>query len=210
MVLLSLSILGFIGFALIHSILARRSVKGYIFKKFPVLSAFYRIIYVFIAVATLACWWWFIPEMPAILYEAPSPVSWLLRIVQLAALYGFYVALRNTGTGSFLGVRQIKKYMVDGTLPDDYDEYASKSLNSTGLYNHMRHPLYTFSILFMVANPVMSYKWAYLTLLFTLYFWIGSYFEERGLIRKFGRSYKKYQEEVPRFIPRPASIKNSN
>jgi len=206
--LLSLSILGFIGFAFLHSILARRKVKGFILKKFPRLSAFYRIIYVIIAVATLALWWWYIPEMPAKLYIVPTPVCWLFRLIQLCALYGFYTALRNSNTGTFLGIRQIKKYMTDGTLPDDYDEYSNESLHSAGLYRYMRHPLYTFSILFMMANPVMSIKWAYMVLLFTLYFWIGSYFEERGLIRKFGESYKQYQKKVPRFIPRLSSLRS--
>lgn len=203
-----LSILGFIGFALLHSILARRKVKGYFLKKFPRFSAFYRIIYVGIAVATLALWWWYIPEMPSKLYIATSPVHWLFRLVQICALYGFYKALRNSGTGTFLGIRQIKKYMTDGILPDDYDEYSGESLHSTGLYRYMRHPLYTFSILFMIANPVMSVKWAYMTLLFTLYFWLGSYFEEKGLISKFGDAYKEYQKKVPRFIPRLSSLKN--
>ena len=204
-----LSILGFVAFALIHSLLARRKVKGYLFEKLPALSAFYRIIYVAVAIITLILWWWLIPipDMQTILYAASSPDYWLLRIVQIAALYGFVKALRNSGTGTFLGIRQVKTYMAHGTLPDDYDEYSSESLHKKGSYKYMRHPLYTYSILLMAANPVMSLRWAYLTAIFFLYFWLGSYFEEKGLIRKFGDRYRNYQEEVPRFIPRLKSLK---
>jgi protein-S-isoprenylcysteine O-methyltransferase Ste14 len=35
-----------------------------------------------------------------------------------------------------------------------------------------------------------------------VYFWIGSIFEERKLVREFGDTYRDYQRRVPRLLPR--------
>ena len=35
------------------------------------------------------------------------------------------------------------------------------------------------------------------------YFYIGTFFEERRLVRTFGEEYRAYQRRVPRFLPRP-------
>jgi protein-S-isoprenylcysteine O-methyltransferase Ste14 len=37
----------------------------------------------------------------------------------------------------------------------------------------------------------------------TIYLYVGSIFEERRLIAEFGDDYRKYQQQVPRFIPWP-------
>ncbi len=37
----------------------------------------------------------------------------------------------------------------------------------------------------------------------TLYFWIGSIFEERKLIAEFGPAYRLHQQQVPRLFPWP-------
>ena len=37
----------------------------------------------------------------------------------------------------------------------------------------------------------------------TLYFWIGSIFEERKLVREFGDAYRAHQARVPRLFPWP-------
>jgi protein-S-isoprenylcysteine O-methyltransferase Ste14 len=43
----------------------------------------------------------------------------------------------------------------------------------------------------------------YLTyfLLIVAYFYIGSYYEERKLVRSFGEFYTRYQESVPQIFP---------
>lgn len=48
----------------------------------------------------------------------------------------------------------------------------------------------------------MSNKLALINLLFGLYFWIGSIYEERNLVKDYGKAYEKYRQEVPRFIPK--------
>ena len=35
----------------------------------------------------------------------------------------------------------------------------------------------------------------------TLYFYIGSFYEEKKLVEKYGVEYKEYQKKVPRIFP---------
>jgi hypothetical protein len=40
-------------------------------------------------------------------------------------------------------------------------------------------------------------------ILITLYFYVGSFHEERRLLAEFSDAYRDYQQQVPRLIPRP-------
>jgi len=202
------SLLAFTGFAFLHSLLARTVVKKKILAIFPSFAAFYRLVYVAIALVTLALWWWYLPSMNEILYAISSPWRWINYGLQGVSLVGFAKALKDGDMRTFLGINQIINYLKEGNLPGYYDEPASEKLKTSGLYHYIRHPLYTFSILFMILQPVMTSKWAFMTVLFVLYFWVGSYFEEKSLVRRFGTAYKKYQQKVPRFIPDIRHIKN--
>ena len=93
--------------------------------------------------------------------------------------------LRQTGVGDFLG----------------FTKNAANSFTNTGWYSIVRHPLYFFSILFMVLNPVMTYQWLMLTIMSIVYFIIGSLIEERRLAEEFGEAYLQYQRRVPFIIP---------
>jgi protein-S-isoprenylcysteine O-methyltransferase Ste14 len=47
----------------------------------------------------------------------------------------------------------------------------------------------------MTLNLLTTY------ILFSFYFYIGSFFEERRLLAEFGAAYQAYQQRVPRLIP---------
>lgn len=194
--------LGFLAFAVIHSLLARSAVKEKVFNNIPAASAYYRFVYVCIALITLGLWGYYIPDMQRLLYSIDVPYHWFFYAVQLVAAIGFIQSLRNSGTQSFLGITQIRIYWKYNRLPGYLDEPSNEKLHCSGLYNYMRHPLYTFSILFMIARPTMTLRWLLLTILFSLYFWIGSYFEERELVKRFGEEYTLYRKNTPRFLPK--------
>ena len=65
----------------------------------------------------------------------------------------------------------------------------------------VRHPLYTFSLLFLWLTPVMTRNLALLYGALTVYILIGAVFEERKLLRIFGQEYADYRGKTPFIIP---------
>ncbi len=68
-------------------------------------------------------------------------------------------------------------------------------------YGVVRHPLYLGISAILAANPVQSRNSLASTAMVILYFYVGTFFEERRLMRKFGEEYRAYRERVPRFLP---------
>jgi len=196
-----LPIIGFLGFGLIHSWMAGVPLKRWFFQRWPKLKAFYRLIYTLISLMTFGLWYFLLPFPQGILYHISFPANFIFRLLQVAAVYGFWVTLRPIDIQSFLGLRQVLTFMQSGNLPSRLDESPSQQLITQGIYGYMRHPLYTFSMLILLFNPIMTYKLLLITLLAGIYFYIGSIYEEQKLLRIYGEAYREYQEQVPRFTP---------
>jgi protein-S-isoprenylcysteine O-methyltransferase Ste14 len=81
------------------------------------------------------------------------------------------------------------------------EEEDAGQLVTHGLYRVVRHPLYTFSLLFLWLTPTMSVNSLTLYLGATLYILVGAYFEERKLLRDFGTAYADYKRKTPMLIP---------
>ena len=195
------SILGFLLFGFLHSLLARAQLKQWLFERWPALSAFYRLLYNLLSTLLLGAWYVTFPNTSELLYRLEGLWFYLFRAIQLLGLVGFIASGLQTDGASFLGIRQARDYLRSGDLPGDLDENQSQELIVNGLYRYVRHPLYFFSMAILLFQPVVSVRWAVLSLLFTLYFIIGSRFEERGLIRRFGDAYRRYRDKVPALIP---------
>ncbi|MEO2266336.1 isoprenylcysteine carboxylmethyltransferase family protein [Pseudoalteromonas sp. YIC-656] len=69
------------------------------------------------------------------------------------------------------------------------------------LYKIVRHPIQTGILLGIWATPYMSMTQFMLSLGFTIYIFIGLYFEEKSLIQRFGDVYMDYKKRVPAVIP---------
>jgi len=176
-------------FALIHSLLALPDLQRRIGKIFPLARRSYRLIYNFIAFVTLfwamAAW-----HLSPVLYIVPGAGSLLFHLMQLLCLGFLLRCAAQTGIGEFLGLAQLR-----GNL-------GVHRFVTSGCYTRVRHPLYSLAFIFLVLNPVMTLKWLILTLFTTVYFMVGAQIEERRLIAEFGDSYRRYQEQVPMFLPR--------
>lgn len=68
-------------------------------------------------------------------------------------------------------------------------------------YGVVRHPLYLGFSMILAANPVQSRNTAVTTAMVILYFYVGTFFEERRLLRQFGDEYRAYRGRVPRLLP---------
>lgn len=68
-------------------------------------------------------------------------------------------------------------------------------------YGVVRHPLYLGCSVILLFHPVQTRNSALSVAMIVLYFYVGTFFEERRLVKTFGDEYRAYQERVPRFLP---------
>lgn len=193
--------IAFILFAVLHSLLACRLFKKRVIAAIPSMRYYYRFLYNLIAVLTFGLVWFAAPVSSASLYTVEPPFSYMMHLVQLAALAGLYHSVKVAGTGNFTGLKQLSHASRDQHPPYDLDEPTDDGFVVQGPFRFMRHPLYVFSMIALVFHPYMTVKWLLLIILSAAYFLIGSKFEERRLVDRFGDRYITYQKEVPAFIP---------
>lgn len=129
-----------------------------------------------------------LPDQP--LYAVPAPWQYLMLGGQLASAVLLLAALLQTDLLSFAGLSQL---FVEEGQPGP--------LVTRGLYRLVRHPLYTFSLLFIWLTPVVSQNSLALYAGATFYLLIGANFEERKLLRDFGEAYAEYKRNTPMLIP---------
>ncbi len=108
--------------------------------------------------------------------------------VVLAVLLLFMAFMQTDGL-SFIGIRQL------------FEKESAGALVTRGLYRVVRHPLYTFSLLYIWLSPSVSQNSLVFYIGVTLYVLIGAYFEERKLLRDFGEAYAEYRSKTPMLIP---------
>ncbi|WP_244280587.1 methyltransferase family protein [Leptospira saintgironsiae] len=75
-------------------------------------------------------------------------------------------------------------------------EFATPSL-----YKLVRHPMMLGIVLVLWGTPLMNAGHLLLSIGMTLYIIIGTFFEERDLIRTFGEKYLNYKRSVPMLLP---------
>lgn len=177
----------------IHSLFASTMVKKKFSKLFPRYNRFYRAIYVFFSTAGLAVIFLFQSSLPfSLLYEMNTLST---GIGLCLASFGLQIILESFSfydTAEFLGLRQAKGILTEQGFIKD------------GILKYLRHPLYSGSMLFLIGYLIFAPNMVNLVsvALMIIYFIIGSYFEEKKLIKSFGKAYSQYRSEVPAFIPR--------
>ncbi|MGB0522340.1 MAG: methyltransferase family protein [Flammeovirgaceae bacterium] len=169
----------------IHSALASNVVK----KQFP--SRFYRIIYNLIAILGL---------LGIFTFTAFQPIHYLFPKSGLAQIIGLMLATY----GILILKKAFKQYSIKQFLGIEVVETSEKSLNTSGILQYVRHPIYTATILlvsgfFFFAPTALNLVSA---LCIFAYFIIGIQLEERKLIDEFGDDYRQYQAEVPMLFPK--------
>lgn len=178
-------------FPLQHSILARPAIKKRIHNLLP--APLERSVYVFtsgIAMAIVLLFWQTSgPEL--FRFKSALPFD----IVFYVALILILFALRTMDHNSMFGLAQ-------GYSMWKHTELPSVTLKTSGLYEYIRHPLTSLLIVALWSHESMTVSRLEFNILFTAYSIAGTYFEERDLVRSFGKDYLEYRSKVPGFVPR--------
>lgn len=96
-------------------------------------------------------------------------------------------------------------YAPDGTSGRNTREQIARSLNTTGLYSLVRHPLYLGNFLMWAGIPLFCLDpWLMLVfgLAFCVYYERIMFAEEQFLRRQFGEAYQEWAAQTPAFFPR--------
>ena len=188
----------FASYAAVHTILASHRVKEEIKKSFGDLIAFYRLGYNLFAIVSLYFIYELSPKPNLVIYDLPKPYDILILIPQFAALIGLFWSFKYICIKEFLGISQIERY-VQKKYYSDLDEDLTLTID--GPFKYSRHPIYFFSIMFLLFRPTMDLFYLTFFLIIVAYFYVGANFEEKKLVRVFGDIYKKYQKSVPQIFP---------
>ena len=182
-----------------HSVLAAENVKILFRKFFGRFIAFYRLGYNVIAVLGLYFVWDLSPQPSLKIYQLASPYDYLVLIPQILSVAGMIWCFRYISFREFAGLSQIDRYLKKEYSDNVLDE--NNTLRIEGPYKYSRHPIYFFSIIFLTFRAEMNLFYLTILILFIAYFYIGSHFEGKKLVRLFGDVYKDYQQKVPKIIP---------
>lgn len=181
------------GFALVHSLLARESLRRRLFSRLH--PALERSVYTWIAalqiVALIALW----RPLPGVVWEVGAETArallWTLHgLGWMVAVAGFHAA----GATHLFGLAQARASAAGRA-------YLEPSLVTSGLYAWIRHPLYAGTLLALWTVPTMSNGRLLLAATLTAYIAIGARFEEQDLARRHGDGYRSYRERVPGYVP---------
>ncbi len=179
-------------FALHHSLLARTGAKALVARS--VSPELERSTYVWTAsvLFIVVCLWW--RPVPGELYRLTGVLALPGYLVQLT---GIVLTIRGSAA---LGVMDLAG--VSPLLDGGGRQTVTRSLETSGLYGFVRHPLYFAWVLFVFATPAMTMTRFVFAIVSTLYLAAAIPFEERSLIAQFGEEYRGYQRAVKwRMVP---------
>ena len=179
-------------FALHHSALARSGAKRVVERVLT--PALERPFYVFCAsVLFLAvCLLW--RPVPGELYRLEGAGALPGYIVQLTGIVLTARGSSALGAADLAGLRLVRE--AHGTRT------PAATLETSGLYGFVRHPLYFSWMLVVFGAPHMTMTRFVFAAVSTGYLAAAIPLEERGLIRTFGDDYRRYRQQVKwRMIP---------
>ena len=175
----------------VHSIMASLGFKDFLRRAFGSgFMKFYRLFYnLFSVLSFTPILYLMVTLQNSDLYRVPSPWNILMLAGQMLSMLLLFVAVLQTDTLSFVGLRQLVKEEKQGKLV------------TSGFYRYIRHPLYTFGLLILWLSPSVTVNSFVVYLSLTIYILVGAFFEERKLLREFGQVYANYQASTPMLIP---------
>jgi protein-S-isoprenylcysteine O-methyltransferase Ste14 len=122
-------------------------------------------------------------------YHLPDWVGWTGAVVFLEATWMLYVSHRDLKGHwtAFAGIRENHK------------------LITTGIYKHVRHPMYAAHLIWAIAQILILHNWiagySFIVTMLPFYFY-RSRKEEQMLIEEFGDDYRSYKARTGALFPK--------
>ena len=193
---LALLALAWLGYGVLHSLLASRAVKRWVELNAATLFPAYRLVYNAAAVLLL------LPIAYLVLsYRGPflwawtGAARWLAHALALGAVAALLVSTRYYDGGEFLGIRQWRQ-RDRGHAP------RLACLRLSPLHRYVRHPWYCASLV-LIWTRDMDAALLVSALMVSAYFVVGARLEETKLIVEFGAAYRYYMTRVAGLVPLP-------
>ncbi len=187
--------LGWIAYAVLHSLLAALAMKAWVTRCWLGLAPWYRFAYNGLATLLLLPLLWATYAIPGDwLWQWTGLGAWLANGLALAAMGGFVLASGTYDMDEFLGTRPLLERRTDAVEHD--------GLRISPLHRYVRHPWYALGLV-LVWTRDMNAPYLVTAVAITLYFVIGAWLEERKLVAHFGAVYADYCARVPGLIPLP-------
>ncbi len=182
-----------IGYCVLHSVMASTSVKDWLQKISGESYKYYRLFYTLFSFFFLVV---------VLYYQIILPTRLLYNENIFTLITGLALAL----PGLALMLVCIKKYFMNlsGLRSLMEEQVAGIRLQITGVHRYVRHPLYLGTFAFIWGLFLLRPFWSLLIAnsVITIYTLIGIKLEEKKLVAEFGESYKAYQQRVPKLFPR--------
>jgi len=180
-------------FGVQHSVMARRGFKKWLTRFIPV--QFERSLYVILSSVVVGAMMFHWQPLKHPVWNVPHGYA-------AALLYGLFAAgclvlshsVMVIDGADLLGFRQIGRAL--GKAPS-----VPPAFRTPGLYNYVRHPMMTGTLLVFWATPVMSVGHFLFAAAMTGYVLVGIWFEERDLIDLYGKRYRNYKQRAGRLFP---------
>ena len=184
-----------IAWCVLHSAMISVTVTEYFKKRLGPNFRFYRLFFNLIAILTLipvALFAYSIRTQPIFQWDGYMRIGQMLVLVITVML--LFIGGRHYDLRQVLGIKQIKERTSNKAITD------TGELDTSGILGITRHPWYLATILLIWARK-LDVSAVFLNVILTSYLIVGTYLEEKKLIREFGEKYAAYQNRVSMLLP---------
>ena len=196
-------------FSLQHSLLAQGFVKSLTGRVLGqnFVDYGYRFVYFLSQCFAYPVFWYIVSHFESgrplwILPTVLHPLHFFLKIVGHFLIVATFIA---ADINTFVGTKQLWAYLRAKMTGKPIDRVAVFGHNNFVIgfpFTLVRHPMYLGIILSLVtATGVYTEKIVLNLICLILYVEIGSYYEEKQLVRLFGDAYRNYQATTLKYLP---------
>lgn len=179
---------------IIHTLMARPGFKSVLTKFIP--EAAERATYVLVAGITSAAligFWQNVPGQVWLIESGGLAYGiWAIFVIGWVFLLAATFAINHF---DLFGLRQV--FLNFRQQPRPPLNFVKRAM-----YKYIRHPIQTGVLIGIWATPSMSMTQIVLSIGFTLYIFVGLWFEERDLIAEHGDAYLQYRREAGKLFPK--------